>query len=127
MGRVLLDYDPVRVCYEYTGDEADVEAMREALFSSPAWILLDRGDITEEAAMEIVRERLPDERLKKMADDCMAHWHEYNICPKAVSYTHLDVYKRQGSGSRRWRAPTASSASPDSSRSSAWWLPAAVA
>lgn len=96
MGRVLLDYDPVRVCYEYTGDEADVEAMREALFSSPEWILLDRGDITEEAAMEIVRERLPDERLKKMADDCMAHWHEYNICPKEGMYDVVRELKEAG-------------------------------
>lgn len=31
--------------------------------------------------MAVVRERLPNERLKHMVDLCMAHWHEYNISP----------------------------------------------
>ncbi len=83
MGRVLLEYDPVRVCYQYTSDEADVEAIRRALFASSEWIFMDKGVITEEEAMKVVRDRLPDTRLKDMADACMAHWHEYNIWPKA--------------------------------------------
>lgn len=81
MGRVLLDYEPLKVCRQYTDRTDEVEQLDRALFSSPEWVLLDRGDITEEEAMAVVRERLPNERLKHMADLCMAHWHEYNISP----------------------------------------------
>lgn len=82
MGKVLLDYDPVKVCWQCTDSEEEVRQIGEALFFSPEWILLDKGVLTGERAMEIVKERLSDERLRQMADFCMAHWHEYNISPK---------------------------------------------
>lgn len=82
MGRVLLDYEAAKVCWEYTDRAEDVELVAEALFFSPEWILLDKGEISEEDAMEIVLKRLPDERLRKIAELSMAHWHEYNISPK---------------------------------------------
>lgn len=82
MGRVLLEYDPIKVCFEYTDSKEDVQKIDKALFSSPEWIMLDKGVITEEQAMEIVRSRLNDQRLRDMADQCMANWHIYNIHPK---------------------------------------------
>lgn len=82
MGRVLLNYDPLKVCWQYTDSEEDVKRMDQALFSSPEWILLDNGLITEDEAMAIVKGRLEEDRLKEMAHQCMAHWHEYNISPK---------------------------------------------
>ena len=82
MGRVLLDYEPAKVCWQYTDRAEDVELIAKALFFSQEWILLDKGEISEEAAMEIVKKRLPDERLKKIAEFSMAHWHEFNISPK---------------------------------------------
>lgn len=98
MGRVLLDYDPFKVCRQYTNKAEDVEQMARALFSSPEWVLLDRGDITEEEAMAIVRERLPDERLKHMADLCMAHWHEYNVSPMPGMGDLVKTIKERGYG-----------------------------
>lgn len=82
MGRVLLDYEPAKVCFEYTDRAEDVELIAKALFFSPEWILLDKGEISEADAMEIVKRRLPDDRLKRIAELSMAHWHEYNISPK---------------------------------------------
>lgn len=96
MGMVLLVYDPVRVCRQYTDSEADVEAIRAALFESPEWKLLDRGDITEEKAMETVRRRLPDDRLREMASQCMIHWHEYNIWPKEGMEELIRSLKERG-------------------------------
>lgn len=96
MGRVLLDYEPTRVCCEYTDDESDIKAIRDALFASEEWVLLDKGVISEEAAMEIVRGRLPDDRLKHMADQCMAHWHEYNIWPKEGMAQVMEKLKAAG-------------------------------
>ena len=34
MGMVLLEYDPVKVCWEYTDNPEDVEWMRRELFDS---------------------------------------------------------------------------------------------
>ncbi len=60
MGRVLLDYDAVRVCWQYTDSSEDVELMSRELFFAEEWVLLDRGTITEEEALRRVQKRLPD-------------------------------------------------------------------
>lgn len=82
MGRVLLDYDPIKVCWEFTDREDDVKLLEKELFSSKEWLLLDEGAVTEDEAMRRVRSRLLDQRMKDLADQCMAHWHEHNISPK---------------------------------------------
>lgn len=82
MGRVLLDYDPVKVCRHFTDRREDVELIGEELFFAEEWILLDRGAISEEEALLRVQNRLPDERTRELARLCLAHWHEYNIEPK---------------------------------------------
>ncbi len=82
MGRVLLDYDAVRVCWQYTDSSEDVELMSRELFFAEEWVLLDWGIITEEEALRRVQKRLPDERTREMARLCLAHWHEFNIEPK---------------------------------------------
>ena len=44
--------------------------------------LLDKGTITEEEAIRRIQDRLPNERLRKLAKECLDCWHEYNISPK---------------------------------------------
>lgn len=82
MGNVLVIYDPVRVCRVYAQDEREIEWIRRELFGSEEWILLDKGAVTEEEAMERVRRRLPNERLRALADRCMQEWHIHNIEPR---------------------------------------------
>ena len=49
MGMVLLEYDPVKVCWEYTDNPEDVEWMRRELFDSKEWSLLDgMGELVKE-------------------------------------------------------------------------------
>lgn len=96
MGHVLLDYDPIRVCWEFTDQESDVNWMKKELFFSEEWLLLDEGAITEAEAMSRIRNRLPDQRLKDLADQCMAHWHEYNITPKPGMGHLVQELKEQG-------------------------------
>ena len=52
MGMVLLEYDPVKVCWEYTDNPEDVEWMRRELFESKEWSLLDEGTLTAGAGAE---------------------------------------------------------------------------
>lgn len=82
MGKVLLDYEALKVCYQYTEDEKEVALLRDELFFSEEWTLLDKGVITEEEALERIGRRLPDDRLRRLAELCLSHWHEYNISPK---------------------------------------------
>ena len=64
--------------------------------------MLDMGIISEEEGLSQILTRLDTEEEKELARKSFAHWHEYNMYHKegmeelAVSYTHLDVYKRQG-------------------------------
>lgn len=81
MGQVLMKYEPLRVCYQYTKDPQEIEQIRRELFDSREWILLDQGVITEEEALVRVKSRLP-EKLHCMAEQCLTHWHEYNMEPR---------------------------------------------
>lgn len=96
MGKVLLDYDPVKVCWQFTDREEDVALIGKELFFSEEWVMLDRGDITEEEALLRVQGRLPDERLKTMAAESLAHWHEYNISPKPGMRELVIALKERG-------------------------------
>ena len=82
MGMVLLEYDPVKVCWEYTDNPEDVEWMRRELFDSKEWSLLDEGTLTDAQALERVQKRLPNEHLRWLAKESLEHWHEYNIWAK---------------------------------------------
>ena len=65
MGMVLLEYDPVKVCWEYTDNPEDVEWMRRELFDSKEWSLLDEGTLTDAQALERVQKRLPNEHWRR--------------------------------------------------------------
>ena len=81
MGKVLVDYEPAKVCRQLGLTRQECDEICEALFASKEWVLLDRGDITEKQAMDIVTKRLPDPHRKEMAQKCMEQWHLYNMTP----------------------------------------------
>lgn len=96
MGKVLLDYDPVKVCRQFTDREEDIALIGKELFFSEEWVMLDRGDITEEEAIKRVQSRLPDERLRTLAAESLAHWYEYNISPKPGMRELVTALKERG-------------------------------
>ena len=54
MGMVLLEYDPVKVCWEYTDNPEDVEWMRRELFDSKKDLLISsQSDGPEKKPMEM--------------------------------------------------------------------------
>lgn len=97
MGKVLVEYDAMRVCRHHIEDAADREAVCTAVFVSPEWMLLDMGVIPEEQAMKQICGRLP-ERLHEAAHLCMRDWHKY--CMSAVEEMEPVVreLKRRGFG-----------------------------
>ena len=98
MGKVLLDYEPLAVCWKFTDNKEDVEQIGRELFFAKEWILLDQGVLTEKEALKRVQDRLPEERLKKLAEDSLAHWHEYNLRPVEGMKELVQTLKEQGYG-----------------------------
>lgn len=95
MGKVLLDYEPLKVAWHFTNQAREIELMRKNLFESEEWTLLDRGTITEEEAMKQVGERLPDDRTRELMKNCLLHWHEYNLFPKPGMEEVVQDLKKQ--------------------------------
>ena len=98
MGMVLLEYDPVKVCWEYTDNPEDVEWMRRELFESKEWSLLDEGTLTDAQALVRVQKRLPNEHLRWLAKESLEHWHEYNIWAKPGMGELVKKLKEKGYG-----------------------------
>ncbi len=97
MGKVLVDYDENKCVDYYVEDEADRELVRTAVFISPEWVLLDMGVISERAALERIKKRLP-ERLHEAARLCMNNWHDH--CMETVEEMEPVIrdLKEQGYG-----------------------------
>ena len=74
MGNVLIRYDPIHFV-ERTGigRPEDRKALLEAIFFSPEWPRMDRGDLDEPELEVIVRRRLPA-RLHGVAHKLIFSW-----------------------------------------------------
>jgi len=59
LGKVLLEYEPEKyLLSKYTVEIANI--LHENIFSSPVWLDLDRGVISNEEAMVIISEHIPE-------------------------------------------------------------------
>lgn len=97
MGKVLVDYESMKVCEHFIEDIHDRKRVCTAVFVSPQWILLDMGVITDAEAMEQICQRLP-ERLHEAACLCMAHWHQYCMQSIPAMGELVKALKEQGYG-----------------------------
>ena len=90
---ILKDYHPLNL-FVYADKEAKIE---RCLRRAPAGEKLTRGDI-ERRMRQIDRGRAQYREM--YADSKWGAKETYHLCisttEKSVSYTHLDVYKRQG-------------------------------
>ncbi|MBQ8536516.1 MAG: HAD family phosphatase [Clostridia bacterium] len=76
MGNVLRDFNPRLSTAPYIKDEEDACLVRDTVFGSNEWKLLDRGAITYEEAQRRWADRLP-QRLHAPMAQVVAHWHEH--------------------------------------------------
>lgn len=77
MGNVLVRYDSMRACRQFTEDEQERNLVNTSVFVSPEWIFLDMGLISEEEALRKMQSRLPEGHAREAARLCLEHWHEY--------------------------------------------------
>lgn len=97
MGKVLVEYDSMRVCKHFIENVHDRKRVCTAVFVSPEWVMLDMGVMTEEAALSSMCSRLP-ERLHEAAGQCFWHWHEYCMETIAEMGTLIRELKARGFG-----------------------------
>ena len=79
MGNVLISYDPELVIRHYTSVEEEIYILKNVVFLSGEWVMLDAGLITEEEAEKRWMERLPSEKLREIAHLSFRDCHLYNM------------------------------------------------
>ena len=98
MGKVLVEYEPDKVCRQFIEDERELKEVCTAVFVSPEWVMLDMGIISEEEGLKRMQSRLTSERSRKLAALCFEHWHEYNMFPKKGMEELVRSLKEKGFG-----------------------------
>jgi len=76
MGNVLRDFNPALCVGAFVTEPEDARLLREVIFGSEEWKMLDRGTVTYEEARKRWASRLP-ERLHGVMEEIVAHWHEH--------------------------------------------------
>lgn len=63
VGRVLLRFDPPKIAAELLPDDPELQQkVVEHVTSTPYWVMLDHGVITQEEALEAMSKRVPELR-----------------------------------------------------------------
>ena len=79
MGNVLITYNPEWVIRHYTEDEELIREVKNIVFNSQEWFLLDAGLIEEEKAERNWMERLSSDKARELAHLSFQNWHLYNM------------------------------------------------
>ena len=79
MGNVLVTYNPEWVIRRYTEDEELIREVKNIVFHSQEWFLLDAGLIEEEKAERNWMERLSSDKAREIAHLSFLNWHLYNM------------------------------------------------
>ena len=79
MGNVLVTYNPEWVIRHYAEDEELIREVKNIVFNSQEWFLLDAGLIEEEKAERNWMERLCSDKARELAHLSFQNWHLYNM------------------------------------------------
>ena len=79
MGNVLVTYNPEWVIRHYAEDEELIREVKNIVFNSQEWFLLDAGLIEEEKAERNWMERLCSDKAREIAHLSFQNWHLYNM------------------------------------------------
>lgn len=93
LGNVLLSFQPQEYLRTKIRDENKVQQIYEAIFLSEEWIMLDRGTITQDDAVERIIARNVDHR--ELIQCCMENWLEL-LTPMEETVAILKEIKSQG-------------------------------
>jgi len=80
MGQVLIHWTPDQFLDRYDLLQEDRLLLKRELFATIQWTQLDRGSITEEEALQVIRGRLP-QRLHAVAEELVCRWWVWPLQP----------------------------------------------
>ena len=92
MGRVLLNFDPMRCIAPYVKAPFDRQLIARVAFASEEWGMLDEGTITEEEALASWKKRIP-QRLHGALNKVFANWHLYLPAITEMTVLVQDLYR----------------------------------
>lgn len=82
MGRVLVDYDADLSIRHFTDDPKMIWAVRNVVFHSSEWELLDAGMISEEEGLRGMLRHCWSDEMREVARKSFETWDQYNLFPK---------------------------------------------
>lgn len=93
LGNVLLNFKPLEYLNSKLSNEKKIQEVYKEIFLSEEWLMLDRGIITEEEAIDRIYKRSSDNgELIKM---CMDNWYEL-LMPIEETVDILKEIKEKG-------------------------------
>lgn len=93
IGNVLIQFRPLEFLKEKYKDKKLVQELYQLIFRSNEWIMLDRGTITEEDAVDNFCERFPQNEM--YIKEVMRDWHAMHI-PMEGTVEILKMLKKSG-------------------------------
>jgi len=96
MGGVLVDYTADNATHHFTDDEAIIKEIHNVMFCSQEWMALDLGSISDEKAISRILPRLSSDRVRQIASETFAHWHEYNNVEREGMAEIVEALKNRG-------------------------------
>ena len=75
LGNVIINYDQDKIINNFTIDEDEKIFIKEKIFKSPEWKLLDLGQITNNAAIEEIQKR-NDIKYNKLINIFLHEWYK---------------------------------------------------
>ena len=75
LGNVIINYDQDKIINNFTIDENEKIFIKEKIFKSPEWNLLDLGQITNNAAIEEIQKR-NDIKYNKLINIFLHEWYK---------------------------------------------------
>ena len=75
LGNVIINYDQDKIINNFTIDEDEKIFIKETIFKSPEWKLLDLGQITNNAAIEEIQKR-NDIKYNKLINIFLHEWYK---------------------------------------------------
>ena len=77
MGNVVVRWDPEAILKHFTADPKQIEILKEVIFRSKEWLMLDQGILNEKEVTEILCKRLETEELKEQCKEILKHGLKY--------------------------------------------------
>lgn len=93
LGNVLLDFKPLEYLKTKLTNENKIKEVHTEIFLSEEWLMLDRGDITEEEAVNRLCKKSTDN--SKLIRECMDNWYSM-LTPIEGTVEILNEVKEKG-------------------------------